>query len=86
LFIVAGNYFDFVGKIGGWGGGGHFADLNFLLDLRTFRKCSHLRICDLRTIHFAIFDLRICGPIFCGLKTSANPQFFPLTNISFKLL
>ncbi len=35
-----------------------FADLNFFLDLRTFRKCGNLRICNLWTIYFC--DLRIC--------------------------
>jgi hypothetical protein len=56
-----------------------FADLNLFLDLRTFRKYSHLRICDLRTMYFWQFaDLRFVDPIiFCGLKTSANNYFFP---------
>jgi hypothetical protein len=55
-----------------------FADCIFL-DLRTFRTCGNLQICDL------------WNQFFGGLKTSANPQkhnFFPekykLKMLSFK--
>ncbi len=44
-----------------------FADLNNLLDLRTFRKCGNLRICD-----FCQFcDLQICNLRICDLRTQA---------------
>jgi hypothetical protein len=69
-----------------------FADLNFLKDLRIFRKCDNLRICDLLTIYCC--NLRICdlrAQVFCGHKVSANPQinnFYPnrikLKTLSFK--
>jgi hypothetical protein len=49
-----------------------------------FPQCVNLRFCDLRTIYiFAICGFMI---IFCGLKTSANPQIhnFSRADISLK--
>jgi hypothetical protein len=64
-----------------------FADLNFLKDLRTFRKYYNLRICDLLTIYCC--NLRICDlrtQLFCGHKTSANPQIHNIYPNRFKLV
>ncbi len=46
------------------------ADLNNLLDLRTFRKCGTMRICDLR------------AQSFCDLRTYSFRKLV-LTNIAY---
>ncbi len=60
-----------------------FTDKFFLLDLRTFRKCSNLRYADHIFLWFAY--LWFAGPIFCGLKTSANPQIHSYSPYKCKL-
>ncbi len=60
--------------------------INFCLNLQTFRKCGNLRICDLRTICFAIWGFAICGPnYFYGLKTSVNPLKHNFSSYKYKL-
>ncbi len=64
-----------------------FADLNISLDMRTFRKCSNLRICGFAG-HKYFGDLRICDLwtqlFFSDLKLPqiAQKHNFLLTNIS----
>ncbi len=49
-----------------------FADLNFCLDMRTFRKCSNLRICDLwAQVFFADLELQQIHN-FSPFNTSLN--------------
>ncbi len=57
------------------------ADLLNLSELLTFRKCGNF--VDLRfgdpnfleiQISWRLVELKFADPIFCGLKTSANPQ------------
>jgi hypothetical protein len=55
-------------------------------DSWTFRICSNLRICDLRTIYciFAFCGFAICRPFFADFKLSQIRKYiiFFLTNIS----
>jgi hypothetical protein len=49
--------------------------LSNLLDLRTFRNCGNLQICDWQAQYYLRFtDLEFANSIFLQTKTSANPQ------------
>jgi hypothetical protein len=58
-----------------------FAAKFFVNDLRTFSKCSILRICDLRTMYFC--DLRICD-LRTNYLNFRKYIIFLLTTKSFK--
>jgi hypothetical protein len=51
------------------------ADLNILLDLRTFRKCGSLRICDLWTRSFVMFAYFKLQQVLTNVLYCITPSF-----------